>query len=165
MHISVVTVESCLNNTFLGALLRSIFVWEGFVNNIKEKKKIRVVMAKVSLDGHDRGIKVISSMLRDSGMEVIYMGPFQTPENVVMTAIDEDADVIGLSFLSGEHLSHTPKIIKLLKEKKIDDMMVIVGGVFPRDDIPRMKDMGIDEVFLSGTSMHGVVEYIKVNVK
>ena len=128
-------------------------------------RKIRVVMAKVSLDGHDRGIKVVTRALRDAGMEVIYMGAFQTPERVVSTAIQEDADVIGLSFLSGEQLSHTPKVINLLREKKITDILVLVGGVFPRQDIPKLKEMGVDEVFISGYTMDEIAEYIRENVR
>ncbi|MDY6856153.1 MAG: cobalamin B12-binding domain-containing protein [Thermodesulfobacteriota bacterium] len=128
-------------------------------------RKIRVVMAKVSLDGHDRGIKVVTRALRDAGMEVIYMGAFQTPERVVRTAIEEDADVIGLSFLSGEQLSHTPKVINLLREKKITDILVLVGGVFPRQDIPKLKEMGIDEVFISGHTMDEIAGYIRENVR
>ena len=128
-------------------------------------RKIRVVMAKVSLDGHDRGIKVVTRALRDAGMEVIYMGAFQTPERVVSTAIQEDADVIGLSFLSGEQLSHTPKVIDLLREKKIADILVLVGGVFPRQDIPKLKEMGVDEVFTSGYTMDEIAEYIRENVR
>ena len=128
-------------------------------------RKIRVVMAKVSLDGHDRGIKVVTRALRDAGMEVIYMGAFQTPENVVNTAIEEDADVIGLSFLSGEQLTHTPKVIELLRKKNIEDILVIVGGVFPRQDIPKLKEMGVDEVFISGSSMDEIGKYIKEKVR
>lgn len=128
-------------------------------------RKIRVVLAKVSLDGHDRGIKVVTRALRDAGMEVIFMGAFQTPEKVVRTAIEEDADVIGLSFLSGEQLTHTPKVINLLREKNITDVVVIVGGVFPRQDIPKLKEMGVDEVFISGASMENIIKYINENVR
>lgn len=128
-------------------------------------RKIRVVLAKVSLDGHDRGIKVVTRALRDAGMEVIFMGAFQTPEKVVRTAIEEDADVIGLSFLSGEQLTHTPKVINLLREKNITDVLVILGGVFPRQDIPKLKEMGVDEVFISGASMDDIIKYINENVR
>jgi len=127
--------------------------------------KIRVVLAKVSLDGHDRGIKVVTRALRDAGMEVIFMGAFQTPEKVVRTAIEEDADVIGLSFLSGEQLTHTPKVINLLREKNITDVLVILGGVFPRQDIPKLREMGVDEVFISGASMDDIIKYINENVR
>ena len=96
------------------------------------EKKIKVVIGKVSLDGHDRGVKVVARFLRDAGMEVIYLGPFNTPEKIVNAAIQEDADVIGLSFLSGEHLTYTPIVAELLKEKKMDDVLFIVGGIFPR---------------------------------
>ncbi|MFH1626051.1 MAG: cobalamin B12-binding domain-containing protein [Pseudomonadota bacterium] len=132
---------------------------------MERERKIRVVMAKVSLDGHDRGIKVVTRALRDAGMEVIFMGAFQTPEKVVRTAIEEDADVIGLSFLSGEQLTHTPKVINLLREKNIKDVLVIVGGVFPRQDIPKLKEMGVDEVFISGASMDNVIRHITENVR
>jgi methylmalonyl-CoA mutase C-terminal domain/subunit len=128
-------------------------------------RKIRVVLAKVSLDGHDRGIKVVTRALRDAGMEVIFMGAFQTPEKVVRTAIEEDADVIGLSFLSGEQLTHTPKVINLLREKNITDVLVILGGVFPRQDIPKLKEMGVDEIFISGASMDDIIKYINENVR
>ena len=128
-------------------------------------RKIRVVLAKVSLDGHDRGIKVVTRALRDAGMEVIFMGAFQTPEKVVRTAIEEDADVIGLSFLSGEQLTHTPKVINLLREKNITDVLVILGGVFPRQDIPKLREMGVDEVFISGSSMDDIIKYINENVR
>jgi len=128
-------------------------------------RKVRVVMAKVSLDGHDRGIKVVTRALRDSGMEVIFMGAFQTPEKVVRTVIEEDADVIGLSFLSGEQLTHTPKVISLLREKNIKDVLFIVGGVFPRQDILKLKEMGVDEVFITGNSMDEIVGYINGNVR
>ena len=128
-------------------------------------RKIRVVLAKVSLDGHDRGIKVVTRALRDAGMEVIFMGAFQTPEKVVRTAIEEDADVIGLSFLSGEQLTHTPKIMNLLREKNITDVLVILGGVFPRQDIPKLKEMEVDEVFISGASMDDIIKYINKNVR
>lgn len=132
---------------------------------MNQKSKIRIIMAKVSLDGHDRGIKVVTSALRDAGMEVIYLGPFQTPEKVVRTAIEEDVDVIGMSFLSGEHLAYTPKVANLLREKNIDDILYIVGGVFPRQDIPKMKKIGVDEVFLSGAPLRDMVKYIKENVR
>ena len=128
-------------------------------------RKIRVVLAKVSLDGHDRGIKVVTRAFRDAGMEVIFMGAFQTPEKVVRTVIEEDADVIGLSFLSGEQLTHTPKVINLLREKNITDVLVILGGVFPRQDIPKLKEMGVDEVFISGASMDNIIKYINENVR
>ena len=128
-------------------------------------RKIRVVLAKVSLDGHDRGIKVVTRALRDAGMEVIFMGAFQTPEKVIRTAIEEDADVIGLSFLSGEQLTHTPKVINLLRDKNITDVLVILGGVFPRQDIPKLKEMGVDEIFISGASMENIIKYINENVR
>ena len=126
---------------------------------------IRVVMAKAGLDGHDRGVKVISTLLREAGMEVIYLGPFQMAGNIVQAAIEEDVDVIGLSSLSGEHLSFAPKVVDLLRDKKMDDMLIIMGGVIPVEDIPVLKEMGIAEVFISGSSSVSIIDFIKKNVK
>lgn len=126
---------------------------------------IRVVMAKAGLDGHDRGVKVISSLLREAGMEVIYLGPFQMAGNIVQAAIQEDADVIGLSSLSGQHLSFAPKVVDLLKKDKIDDVLVIMGGVIPVEDIPVIKEMGIAEVFISGSPSQAIIDFIRENVK
>lgn len=129
------------------------------------KKRIKVVVAKVSLDGHDRGAKVVARFLRDAGMEVIYLGPFNTPEKVVNAAIQEDADVIGLSFLSGEHLTYTPMVANLLREKELEDVLFIIGGIFPRQDIPLLKEMGASEVFIGGSPMELIIEYIKKNAR
>ncbi|MBI4618896.1 MAG: cobalamin B12-binding domain-containing protein [Desulfobacterales bacterium] len=118
---------------------------------MESERKIKVLITKVGLDGHDRGAKVVSSLLKEAGMEVVYLGMFQTPENVVRAAIEEDVDVIGLSCLSGEHITFTPRIMKLLKEKRIDGVLFIIGGVIPLEDIPVLKDMGVNEVFTAGT--------------
>ena len=126
---------------------------------------IRVVMAKAGLDGHDRGVKVISALLREAGMEVIYLGPFQMAGNIVQAAIEEDADVIGLSSLSGEHLSFAPKVLDLLRENNMDDVLIIMGGVIPVEDIPVLKEMGIAEVFISGSPSRAIIDFIRENVK
>ncbi len=126
---------------------------------------IRVVMAKAGLDGHDRGVKVISALLREAGMEVIYLGPFQMAGNIVQAAIEEDADVIGLSSLSGEHLSFAPKVVDLLRDKKMDNVLIITGGVIPVEDIPVLKKMGIAEVFISGSPSQSIIDFIRKNVK
>ena len=123
--------------------------------------KIRVIIAKPGLDGHDRGAKVIAQALRDAGMEVIYTGIRQTPESIVNTVIQEDANVLGISILSGAHNYLIPKIMELLKENKIDDVLVIAGGVIPEEDIPELKQVGVKEVFTPGTSMQKVIEFIK----
>lgn len=126
-------------------------------------KKTRVIISKIGLDGHDRGAKVVSALLRDAGMEVIYLGLHQTPESIVRAAIEEDVDVIGLSCLCGEHLTHVPRVIKLLKEKNVSDVLLLIGGVLPREDIPLLKEMGVNEVFLTGSSAESIAEYIKEN--
>ncbi|HEU4846639.1 MAG TPA: cobalamin B12-binding domain-containing protein, partial [Rubrobacteraceae bacterium] len=114
-------------------------------------RTIRVVVAKVGLDGHDRGAKIIARALRDAGMEVIYTGLHQTPEQVVETAIQEDADAIGISILSGAHMTLIPRIIELLKENEAEDILVFCGGTIPNDDIKRLKEMGVGEIFTPGT--------------
>jgi len=128
-------------------------------------KTIRVLIAKPGLDGHDRGAKVIARALRDSGMEVIYTGLRQTPEQIVETAIQEDVQVIGLSVLSGAHNFLFPRVIELLKEKDAQDILVIGGGVIPDEDIPRLKEAGIKEIFTPGTPTSAIVDFIKNNVK
>jgi len=122
-------------------------------------------MAKAGLDGHDRGVKVVSALLRDSGMEVIYLGPYQTPQSIVQAAIEEDADVIGLSSLSGEHLSFAPKVVELLRVGKMNDVLLIMGGVIPIEDIPALKDMGVAEVFTAGSLTQSIIDFIRNNVK
>lgn len=118
---------------------------------MQNTRKIKVLITKIGLDGHDRGAKVISSLLREAGMEVVYLGVFQTPENIVQAAIEEDVDLIGLSCLSGEHLTFTPEIIKIMQEKELKDVLLLVGGVIPREDIPGLKKMGVAEVFTAGS--------------
>ena len=128
-------------------------------------QKIRAVIAKPGLDGHDRGAKVIARALRDAGMEVIYTGLRQTPEQIVGAALQEDADVIGLSILSGAHLHICPRVMELLKEKGLDDVLVVVGGIIPDADIPTLNGIGIDGVFLPGSPMQDVVTYIREHVR
>jgi methylmalonyl-CoA mutase C-terminal domain/subunit len=130
-----------------------------------QTKTIRVLIAKPGLDGHDRGAKVIARALRDAGMEVIYTGLRQTPEQIVEAAIQEDVDVIGLSILSGAHNFLFPKVVELLKEKNAQDILVIGGGVIPDDDIPGLKAAGIAEVFTPGTPSSKIIEFIKSHVK
>lgn len=129
------------------------------------QRPIRVIVAKVGLDGHDRGAKVIATALRDAGMEVIYTGLRQTPEMVVNTALQEDADAIGISILSGAHMTVFPKLMLLLKEKKMQDVLVTGGGIIPQEDINTLKNLGVGELFAPGTSMETISEYIKNWVK
>jgi methylmalonyl-CoA mutase C-terminal domain/subunit len=123
-------------------------------------QKIRVVIAKPGLDGHDRGAKVIARALRDAGMEVIYTGLRQTPEQIVSAALQEDADVIGLSILSGAHMHICPRVVELLKEKGLSGVLVVVGGIIPDSDVPRLNAIGIDGIFQPGTPMQAIVEFI-----
>jgi methylmalonyl-CoA mutase C-terminal domain/subunit len=124
-------------------------------------RKIRVIIAKPGLDGHDRGAKVIARALRDAGMEVIYSGLRQTPEQIATAAVQEDVDVVGLSILSGAHNVLFPEILKLLKEKKGEDILVLAGGIIPNKDLAPMKALGIREIFLPGTSTQTLVDFIK----
>ncbi len=124
-------------------------------------RTIRVVVAKVGLDGHDRGAKIIARALRDAGMEVIYTGLHQTPEQVVEAAIQEDADAIGISILSGAHMALIPRIIELLKENDADDVLVFCGGTIPKEDISKLKEAGVREVFTPGTPTKRAVEYLR----
>ncbi|MDP3486435.1 MAG: cobalamin B12-binding domain-containing protein [Bacillota bacterium] len=126
-----------------------------------EQKKIRVLVAKPGLDGHDRGAKVVARALRDAGMEVIYTGLRQTPEQIVEAAIQEDVDVIGLSCLSGAHNHLFPRVVELLQAKNAADILVVGGGVIPEDDIPFLKENGIKEIFTPGTSTGDVVNFIR----
>ena len=128
-------------------------------------RKIRVVIAKPGLDGHDRGAKVIARALRDAGMEVIYTGLRQTPEQVASAALQEDADVIGLSILSGAHMHICPRLMQLLHEKGMDDVLVVVGGIIPDVDIPRLRDIGVKGIFLPGTPMQEIIDFITANVR
>jgi methylmalonyl-CoA mutase, C-terminal domain len=125
---------------------------------------IRVVIAKPGLDGHDRGAKVIARALRDAGMEVVYTGLRQTPEQVVAAALQEDADVIGLSILSGAHNSICPRLMELLRERGLDDVLVILGGIIPDADLPALKAIGVAAVFRPGTAMQEIVDFIEANV-
>ena len=128
------------------------------------KRPIRVLIAKVGLDGHDRGAKVIASFLRDAGMEVIYTGLRQTPEMVVNAALQEDVDAIGVSILSGAHMTVFPKIMKLLKEKKMDDVLITGGGIIPADDMKKLHEIGVGKLFSPGTDTKEIVSYIKEEV-
>jgi methylmalonyl-CoA mutase C-terminal domain/subunit len=123
-------------------------------------QKIRVVIAKPGLDGHDRGAKVIARALRDAGMEVIYTGLRQTPEQIVAAALQEDADVIGLSILSGAHMHICPRVMELLRQHGLDDVLVVVGGIIPDVDIPRLNEIGVRGIFLPGTPMQEIVDFI-----
>src|SRR5437868_81581 len=129
------------------------------------ERKLRVVIAKPGLDGHDRGAKVIARALRDAGMEVIYTGLRQTPEQIVAAALQEDADVIGLSILSGAHNHIAPRLMQLLKEKGLDDVLVVIGGIIPDIDIPKLHDLGVKGVFLPGTPMQEIIDFINANAR
>src|SRR6202166_1851206 len=124
------------------------------------KRPVRVLVAKVGLDGHDRGAKVVATSLRDAGMEVIYTGLRQTPEMVVNTALQEDVDAIGISILSGAHMTVFPKIINLIREKKMDDVLVTGGGIIPEEDMTALKKLGVGELFPPGTNTRDIVKYI-----
>jgi methylmalonyl-CoA mutase C-terminal domain/subunit len=128
-------------------------------------RKIRVVIAKPGLDGHDRGAKVIARALRDAGMEVIYTGLRQTPEQIVGAALQEDADVIGLSILSGAHMHICPKVMALLRERGLDDVVLVVGGIIPDVDIPKLRDAGVKGIFLPGTPMQEIITFINDNAR
>jgi methylmalonyl-CoA mutase C-terminal domain/subunit len=123
--------------------------------------KIRVVVAKPGLDGHDRGAKIIARALRDAGMEVIYTGLHQTPEQIVETTIQEDADAVGISILSGAHMTLVPRILELLRERGADDVVVVVGGTIPGDDIAELKQLGVAEVFTPGAPTSEIVDFVR----
>jgi methylmalonyl-CoA mutase C-terminal domain/subunit len=127
-------------------------------------KKIRVVIAKPGLDGHDRGAKVIARALRDAGMEVIYTGLHQTPEQIVETAIQEDADAIGISVLSGAHMTLVPRILELLRADEAEDILVVVGGTIPMDDARQLKEQGVAEVFTPGATTGAIVDFLRERV-
>ena len=129
------------------------------------EKKIRVLVAKPGLDGHDRGAKVIARALRDAGMEVIYTGLRQSPEMIAAAALQEDVDAVGVSILSGAHNTLCPRIVALLREKGLDDCLVLIGGIVPQEDIPRLKEQGIAEVFPPGTSTEDIVKFLRENVR
>lgn len=123
-------------------------------------RPIRVVVAKPGLDGHDRGAKIIARSLRDAGMEIIYTGLHQTPEQIAATVVQEDADVVGLSILSGAHMTLVPRVVDLLRAEGAEDVLVIVGGTIPRDDIPALKQLGVAEVFTPGAPIQGMIDFI-----
>jgi methylmalonyl-CoA mutase, C-terminal domain len=127
-------------------------------------RKIRVVVAKPGLDGHDRGAKIIARALRDAGMEVIYTGLHQTPEQIVETVIQEDADAVGLSILSGAHMTLVPRIAALLSEQGVDDVVLVVGGTIPADDIPELKRLGVSEIFTPGSPVQEIIDFIEKSV-
>jgi methylmalonyl-CoA mutase C-terminal domain/subunit len=128
-------------------------------------RKIRVVVAKPGLDGHDRGAKIIARALRDAGMEVIYTGLHQTPEQIVATVIEEDADAVGLSILSGAHMTLVPRVVELLRAQSIDDVLVTVGGTIPADDVGPLKELGVTEVFTPGAATGDIVEFLRGAVR
>ena len=130
-----------------------------------QDRKIRVLVAKPGLDSHDRGAKVVARALRDAGMEVIYTGLRQTPEQIAETVLQEDVDVLGISILSGAHLTLFPKIVGLMKQKGLDDVLVFAGGIIPEEDIPHLKRLGIKEIFGPGTPTETVVNFVKDNVQ
>ncbi len=129
------------------------------------QRKLRVVIAKPGLDGHDRGAKVIARALRDAGMEVIYTGLRQTPEQIASAALQEDADVIGLSILSGAHNHIAPRLMALLKDQGMDDVLVLIGGIIPDVDVPALKQIGVKGVFLPGTPMQEIIDFITTHVR
>jgi methylmalonyl-CoA mutase C-terminal domain/subunit len=128
---------------------------------VSETQKIRVVVAKPGLDGHDRGAKIIARALRDAGMEVIYTGLHQTPEQIAATVVQEDADAVGLSILSGAHMTLVPRVVKLLREQDAGDVVVTVGGTIPADDVGELKRLGVAEVFTPGASTDEIVDFIR----
>jgi methylmalonyl-CoA mutase C-terminal domain/subunit len=124
-------------------------------------RKIRVVVAKPGLDGHDRGAKIIARALRDAGMEVIYTGLHQTPEQIAETVLQEDADAVGLSILSGAHMTLVPRVVELLKEQGADDVVITVGGTIPNDDVPELEKLGVAKVFTPGSSTQEIIDFIQ----
>jgi methylmalonyl-CoA mutase C-terminal domain/subunit len=137
----------------------------GAVSPAPTTKKLRIVVAKPGLDGHDRGAKIIARALRDAGMEVIYTGLHQTPEQIVETVIQEDADAVGLSVLSGAHMTLVPRVVSLLAEQGMDEVLVTVGGTIPAQDVPELKRLGVAEVFTPGASTAAVIEFIRNAVR
>ena len=125
---------------------------------------VRIVVAKPGLDGHDRGAKVVARALRDAGMEVVYTGLHQTPEQIVETVVQEDADAVGLSVLSGAHLTLFPRVVELLRERGAEDVVVFGGGIIPEDDIPLLREMGVATVFTPGATTQSIVEWVRTNV-
>ena len=138
---------------------------EGKDNMVNSGRKIRILVAKPGLDGHDRGARVIARAYRDAGFEVVYTGLHQTPEQIVAAALQEDVDLIGLSALSGAHMYLFKRVLELLKANKADDVMVIGGGIIPEEDIPKLKKLGIKEIFLPGTTLDNIVGWVRDNVR
>lgn len=132
---------------------------------MEKQRKLRVLVAKPGLDGHDRGARIIARAFRDAGFEVIYTGCHQTPEQIVRTAVQEDVDLIGLSILSGAHTYSFPRVIELLKEFRAEDISVIGGGIFPLEDIPKLKAIGIKEIFEPGAKLNDITDWVEANIK
>ena len=133
--------------------------------HLENQRRVRVIVAKPGLDGHDRGAKVIARALRDAGMEVIYTGLRQTPEQIVTAALQEDADAIGLSVLSGAHTTIVPKLMALLQQQRMDDVLVVLGGIIPDADVPAMKALGVAEVFQPGASLESIIEFVRSHAR
>jgi len=132
---------------------------------MSSERKIRILVAKPGLDGHDRGVKIVARAYRDAGFEVIYTGLHQTPEQIVNAALQEDVDLIGLSCLSGAHMYLFPRVVELLKENKAEDIIVTAGGIIPKEDIPKLKKIGIKQIFLPGSSLSEIINWTRANVK
>ncbi|NLI82868.1 MAG: cobalamin B12-binding domain-containing protein [Deltaproteobacteria bacterium] len=132
---------------------------------MKQERRLRILIAKPGLDGHDRGARVIARAFRDAGFEVVYTGCHQTPEQIVSTAIQEDVDMVGLSILSGAHTYSFPRIMELLRENQAQDITVIGGGIFPLEDIPKLKSIGIKEIFEPGAKLQEIIGWVRANVK
>ncbi len=130
-----------------------------------KERTLRIIVAKPGLDGHDRGAKIIARALRDAGFEVIYTGLHQTPEMIAAAAIQEDVDAVGLSIMSGAHMTLFPAVIDLLREKGANDVAVFGGGIIPQDDVPRLKERGVAEVFLPGSSTQAIIDWIRKNIR
>jgi methylmalonyl-CoA mutase, C-terminal domain len=130
-----------------------------------KQRNLRIIVAKPGLDGHDRGAKIIARALRDAGFEVIYTGLHQTPEMIAATALQEDVDAVGLSIMSGAHMTLFPAVIQLLKEKGADDVAVFGGGIIPQDDVPKLKGLGVAEVFLPGSSTQAIIDWIREHIR
>jgi len=128
-------------------------------------RKLRLMVAKPGLDGHDRGARIIARAFRDAGFEVVYTGLHQTPESIVLAAIQEDVDMVGLSSLAGAHMYLFPEVVRLLKEKGVDDIMVVGGGIIPDDDIPRLRSQGVARIFTPGARLDDIVKWVRENVK
>ena len=129
------------------------------------QRKLRIIVAKPGLDGHDRGAKIIARALRDAGFEVIYTGLHQTPEMIVSTAVQEDVDAIGLSIMSGAHMTLFPAVVDLLREKGAGEVVVFGGGIIPQDDVPKLKEKGVSEVFLPGSSTQVIIDWIREHIR